>query len=83
MSSSNAWGLLRERWGEGGCDGHLFWILLLVGVRLNSSGDPDKASSCWEPVLPKEVRLLVGLSGVGGNLVPRLFLVLVSLQHAY
>ena len=53
--------------------------MLLVGVGLNSSGDPDKASSCWEPVLPKEVRLLVGISGVGGNFVPRLFLVLVSL----
>ena len=50
MSSSNAWGLLREGGGGGG-DGHLFWIMLLVGVGLNSSVDPDKASSCWELVL--------------------------------
>ena len=32
--SSNTWGLLRKRWGGGGGggDGHLFWIVLLVGV---------------------------------------------------
>ena len=28
-----------------GGDGHLFWIML--GVRLNSSMDPDRDSSCW------------------------------------
>ena len=38
MLSPNAWGSVRERGG----DGHLFWIMLLVGVGLNSSGDPDK-----------------------------------------
>ena len=36
--------------------------MLLVGVGLNSSGDPDK-TSCWELVLREEVRLLVRLSG--------------------
>ena len=38
MSSPNAWGSLREK-GGGGCDGHLFRDVLLVGVGLNSSGD--------------------------------------------
>ena len=28
--------------GEGGGDGHLFWIMLLVGVGLKSSGDPGR-----------------------------------------
>ena len=51
--------------GEGGGDGHLFWIML--GVGLNSSMDPDRDSSCWGLVLRKEVRLLVGLSGRGGG----------------
>ena len=34
MSFPNAWGSLRERGegGGGGGDGHLFWIVLLVGV---------------------------------------------------
>ena len=38
--SSNAWGSLRERGegGGGGSDGHLFWIMLLVGVGLNPPG---------------------------------------------
>lgn len=39
----------------GGSDGHFYWIMLLVGVRLNSLEDPDKDSSCWELVLQKEV----------------------------
>ena len=51
--------------GEGGGDGHLFWIML--GVGLNSSMDPDRDSSCWGLVLWEEVRLLVGLSGGGGG----------------
>ena len=63
VPSPNAWGLLRE--GGGGGDGHLFWIVLLAGVGLNSSGDPGWVSSCWDLVLWKEVRLLVGLSGGG------------------
>ena len=42
MPSPSAWGLLRE--GRG--DGHLSWVLLLVGVGLNSLGDPDGDSSC-------------------------------------
>ena len=55
---------MRER---GGGDGHLLWIMLLAGVGLNSSGDPGWVSSCWDLVLWKEVRLLVGLSrGEGG-----------------
>ena len=36
--------------------------MLLVGVGLNSSGDPDGISLCWELVLWEEVRLLVGLN---------------------
>ena len=36
------------------------WVVVLVGVELNSSGDPDKDFSCWELVLRKEVRLVVG-----------------------
>ena len=36
VPSPNAWGSLRER---GGGDDHLFWIVLLVGVGLNSLGD--------------------------------------------
>ena len=36
--------------------------MLFVGVGLNSSGDPDRASSCWELVL----RAWAGLeAGVG------------------
>ena len=66
MSFPNAWGLLREREGGGG-DGHLFWIVPLMGVGLNSSGDPGRGSSCWGLVLSKEVGLLVGLSGGGGG----------------
>ena len=52
--------------GEGG-NGHLFSIVLLVGVGSNSSG--GKVSTCWElhVVLQKEVRLLVGLLGEGGS----------------
>ena len=55
--------------GRGGGDGHLFWIMLLVGVGLNSSGDTGRDSSCWELVL---WRLLVGLGrgevvGPGGS----------------
>ena len=36
--------------------------MLLVGVGLNSSGDPGRGSSCWGLVLLREVELLVGLS---------------------
>ena len=39
----------------------------MLGVGLNSSMDPDRASSCWGLVLWKEVRLLVGLSGGGSG----------------
>ena len=49
MPSPNVWGLLRERGG----DGHLFWIVLLAGVGLNSSGDPGRDSSCWDLVLQR------------------------------
>ena len=49
--------------GEGGGDGHLFWIMLLVGVGLKSSGDPGRDFSCWELLLQG---LLVGL-GRGGD----------------
>ena len=42
--------------GEGG-DGHLFCIVLLLGVGLNSS----------RLLLREEVRLVVGLSGGGGG----------------
>ena len=38
--------------------------MLLVGVGLNSSGDP---LLCWELMLGKGVRLSVGLSGGGGS----------------
>ena len=64
MSSPNAWGSLRERGGGG--DGHLFWIML--GVGLNNLMDPDRDSACWGLALWEEVRLLVGLSegGVAG-----------------
>ena len=65
MSSPNARGSMRKR-GRGG-DGHLFWAVLLVGVGLNSSGDPGMGSSCCELVLQKVVRLLVGLSWGGGG----------------
>ena len=54
-------------WGRMEGDGHLFWTVLLVGVGLNSSGDPHRGSSCWELVLWKVVRLLVGLSWGGGG----------------
>ena len=47
--------------GGGGGQGHLFWIVLGVGV--NSSMDPGRDSSCWGLALWEEVRLLVGLSG--------------------
>ena len=33
-----------DRRGRGGGDGHLIWIVLLVGVGLNSSGDPGNSS---------------------------------------
>ena len=56
MPSPNARGSLRERVD----DGQFFWIVLLVGVGLNSSGNLDKDFSCWELVLLKEVRLLGG-----------------------
>ena len=49
--------------GEGGGDGQLFWIMLLVGVGLKSSGDPGRDFSCWELQLQG---LLVGL-GRGGD----------------
>ena len=44
--------------------------MLLVGVGVNSSGDPDIGSSCWELVLQEEVRRLVEgegswFSGIG------------------
>ena len=35
--------------------------MLLLGVGLNSSGDPDKASSCWQLVLGAWGRLEVGV----------------------
>ena len=50
---------------RGGGDGHLFWIML--GVGLSNSMDPDRHSSCWGLVLWKEVRLLVELSEGGGG----------------
>ena len=34
---------------------------------LNSSGNPDVDSSCWELVLQEEVRLLVRLRGGKGS----------------
>ena len=41
--------------------------MLLVGVGLNSLGEPDETSSYWELiVLWEEVKLLVGLSGGAG-----------------
>ena len=45
--SSDTWGSLRE----GGGDGHLFSVMLRVGVGLNSTGDSGEASSCWELLL--------------------------------
>ena len=48
-------------------DDHLFWIMLLVEVGLNTSGDPDETSLCWELVLWEAVGLLVGLSGGGDS----------------
>ena len=41
--------------------------MLLAGVGRNSSEDSGRDSSCWELVLRKEVRLLVGLNGMGGS----------------
>ena len=41
--------------------------MLLVGVGLNSSGNPDVDSSCWDLLLQEEVRLLVRLRGGGGG----------------
>ena len=38
-------------------------LCYLWEVGLNSSGDSDKDSSCWELVLQGDVRLVVGLSG--------------------
>ena len=64
VPSSNAWGLLKER---GGGDGHLFWIMLLVGVGLNSSGDLGKdvlAASATE-----RGQAIGGTKWVGGGLV--------------
>ena len=58
MPSASAWGSLRE--GRGGWPFVLGWAT--CGVGLNSSGDLDPDSSCWELVLQGEVRLVVGLS---------------------
>ena len=55
--SSNAWGSLRERGGGG--DGHLFRIVLLAGVGLNSSGDPGRGSSSWGSVWEEQPELAV------------------------
>ena len=41
--------------------------MLLVGVGLNSSGNPDVDSSYWDLLLQEEVRLLVRLRGGGGG----------------
>ena len=51
--------------GREGGDGHLSWVVLLVGLGLNSLGDLDKDASWWELVLQEAVRLVVGLSGGG------------------
>ena len=59
MCSPDAWGLLRER--RGGGDGHLFSVMLCVGVGLNSTDDSDEASSCLELLLGAWVRLEVGV----------------------
>ena len=42
----------------------MFWIVLLVGVGLNSSGDSGN-SSCWELVLVLVVGLSWGELGLG------------------
>ena len=39
----------------------------MLAVGLSNSLDPDRDSSCWGLVLWKEVRLLVGLIGGGGD----------------
>ena len=58
MSYPDTWGSLRERRG----DGHLFSVMLRVGVGLNSTGDSDdEASSCWELRLGAWARLEVGV----------------------
>ena len=44
--SSDPWRSLR-----GGGDGHLFTVMLCVGVGLNSTGDSNEASSCSELLL--------------------------------
>ena len=57
MSSPDTWGSLRER----RVCGHLFSVMLCVGVGLNSSGDLDEASSCFELLLGAWARLEVGV----------------------
>jgi len=47
--------------GEEGVDGHLFSVMLRVGVGLNSIGDLDEASSCSEPLLGAWARLEVAV----------------------
>ena len=39
--------------------------MLLVGVKLNSSGDLNGNWSCWELVLQEGAKLVVGLSESG------------------
>ena len=54
--------LIREdRRGREGGGGHLFSVMLRVRVQLNSTGDSDEASSCWELLLGAWARLEVGV----------------------
>jgi len=63
VSFPTAWGSLKKICG----DGHLSWIMLLMEVELNRSGDVDRESSCEKLVLQEEAGLLVGLRrGRGG-----------------
>ena len=39
----------------------MFSVILRVGVGLNSTGDSDEASSCWELLLGAWARLEVGV----------------------
>ena len=41
--------------------------MLLVGVKLNSSGDLSGNWSCWELVLQEGIKQVVGLSESGGE----------------
>ena len=41
--------------------------MLLVRVGMNSSGNPDVDSSCWDLLLQEEVGLLVRLRGGKGG----------------